>query len=214
MFVYLYVYCFSFRDHVSKPLTGESSPYTRNKDYIKPVFHLSTSLVGPDPQKKRGSGETVYKKFSVRNFDDVYRLPRCYANIDSAGSAWSNKNFISTVLIPTQQKWLILVSTFATVILAINLLEVISTSHDSFDRPSVTSSNLKWSDLIGAAQILAAPNFFYTVLPDPFFEGLVLWDYLSIGKLLLKGGFLSGLKTVQSETLHISNQAFLVLFDN
>jgi len=28
---------------------------------------------------------------------------------------------------------------------------------------------LKWSDLIGAAQIPAAPNFFYTVSPDPFF---------------------------------------------
>jgi len=27
---------------MSKPLTGESSPYTRNKGKIKPVFHLST----------------------------------------------------------------------------------------------------------------------------------------------------------------------------
>ena len=29
---------------------------------------LAVSLAAPDP-KKKGSGETVYKKFSVRNFD-------------------------------------------------------------------------------------------------------------------------------------------------
>ena len=34
-----------------------------------------------------------------------------------------------------------------------------------------------FSDLIGAAQIPAAPNFFYTVSPDPFFEGRAPQDY-------------------------------------
>ena len=42
--------------------------------------------------------------------------------------------FISTVLTPIQKKWLVLESIFATV-LVINLPEVISTSHDPFDRP-------------------------------------------------------------------------------
>ena len=36
------IVCLSFSDHVSKPLTGKSSPYTRNKGYIKPVLHLHT----------------------------------------------------------------------------------------------------------------------------------------------------------------------------
>ena len=30
--------------------------------------------------------------------------------------------------------------------------------------------NLKWSDLIGASNIPAAPNFLYTVSPDPLFR--------------------------------------------
>ena len=41
LYVCLYI-CLSFCDHVSKPLTGKSSPYTRNKCWKKPVLHLPT----------------------------------------------------------------------------------------------------------------------------------------------------------------------------
>ena len=121
--------------------------------------------------------------------NDVYRLRKCYVNIDSARSAWSNKSLMVLLYFyninPNPTKMIGFYCPFSPLFLAINLPEVISTSRDSFDRP--VWHHLKWSNLIGAAQIPAAPNFFYTVSPDPFFEGRVpntTFDYEQITILL------------------------------
>ena len=131
----------------------------------------NNSLTAPDPLRKEGLVNCV-QKLSVRNFDwmtftgYVSVMPTSIQpNPLQVIKAWW---YYSIKPNPTEMIG------FSVLFLVINLLEAISMSCEA----SVTSSNLKWSDLIGAAQILAASNFFYTVSPYPLFlEGRLPWDY-------------------------------------
>ena len=93
--------------------------------------------MAPNPLRKEGLIKLCRKSFGQECWlDDVYRLCKCYAYINSARSAWSKLMILlySTAFNPTQQNdWYL--CPFSPLLLVINLPEVISTSHKFFDRP-------------------------------------------------------------------------------
>ena len=133
---------------------------------------FASKLVSRRPTLKKGSRETVYKKFSVRNFDwmtftgYVSVMPTSIQpdTLEVIKVWWYY--FISTVLNPTNRNDWVLYPFFATV-LAINVPEVISTSRDSFDRPMW--HHQIWSDW-SCANSCSAKLFLHS-FTRPLFEG-------------------------------------------
>ena len=168
---------------------------TRRYQPKRIAFQFKLSLAAPD-LKKKVWWNCVQKVFSQKFWlDDVYKLRKCYANIDSARSAWSNKSLmvlryfysISTVLTPTQQKWLVLVFILP-LFLAMNLPEVISMSRNSFDTPVWHHQIWNGAIWLELHKFLQRQTF-STQFHQTLFEGRAPRDYFELAWLKM-GPFL------------------------